>query len=95
MKSLLGLAIGAAAAASATPPRGWRSWIAFVHDLDQPRMLAAMDALHKPRPHLVPAKSLQQLGFSDVGVDGGHTGGILPERRLSLLDFLVVKTMQV
>ena len=56
---------------STTPPRGWRSWIAFQHEADQSNMLAAMDALHKPRPHLVPACSLQQLGYSDVGLDGG------------------------
>eukprot|EP00937_MAST-01D_sp_MAST-1D-sp2_P000108 g108.t1 len=34
-------------------------------------MLLAMDALHKPRPQLDPPVSLQQLGYSDVGLDGG------------------------
>ena len=33
-----------------TPPRGWRSWIAFVHEADQAKMLAAIESLHKPRP---------------------------------------------
>ena len=56
-----------------TPPRGWRSWIAFVHEADQAKMLAAIESLHKPRPLGPGGKlvSLQDLGYTDVGLDGG------------------------
>ena len=56
-----------------TPPRGWRSWIALVHEADQAAMQASMDALHKQRP-LGPGGalvSLQDRGYTDVGLDGG------------------------
>tara|TARA_A100001015_G_scaffold257087_1_gene299521 strand:- start:1617 stop:2252 length:636 start_codon:yes stop_codon:yes gene_type:complete len=58
---------------SAAPPRGWRSWIAFKHEADQTTMLEAMKSLVKQRPlgennGLV---SLQDLGYNDVGLDGG------------------------
>lgn len=53
------------------PPRGWRSWIAYVHDADQPKMEAAMDSIHKPRLFGGKNTSLQDLGYVDVGLDGG------------------------
>ena len=57
---------------AASPPRGWRSWIALVHEADQVKMEAAIDALHKKRPAPHGNKiSLQDLGYSDVGLDGG------------------------
>ena len=60
---------------AATPPRGWRSWIAFMHDADQVKMEAAIDALHKKRSvahgNKTQMVSLQDLGYSDAGLDGG------------------------
>jgi hypothetical protein len=56
-----------------TPPRGWRSWIAFQHAADQSKMEAAIGALHKRRPLGESGKlvSLQDLGYADVALDGG------------------------
>ena len=77
--------VGAVDAARA-PPRGWRSWIAYQKETDQAAMLAAMDAIHKPRDRAhggplheklaagqsAASVSLQDLGYSDVGLDGGY-----------------------
>jgi len=79
------LVIGSAAAASSTswappssqlaptPPRGWRSWIAYQHHADQAKMEGAIAALHKKRPLGAGGApvSLQDLGYADVGLDGG------------------------
>eukprot|EP01049_Picozoa_sp_SAG25_P014580 SAG25_NODE_2629_length_1481_cov_11.613603_1_plen_189_part_10 len=56
-----------------TPPRGFRSWIAFQHAADQSKMEGAIDALHKRRPLGEGGKlvSLQDLGYADVALDGG------------------------
>jgi hypothetical protein len=53
------------------PPRGWRSWIAYVHDADQQKMEAAMESIHRPRQFEGKIASLQDLGYIDVGLDGG------------------------
>lgn len=56
-----------------TPPRGWRSWIAYVHEADQTKMHLAIDSIHKQRTLGPDGKltSLQDLGYTDVGLDGG------------------------
>ena len=54
-----------------TPPRGWRSWIAFVHEADQHKMEMAIDSMSKKRALGGESRSLLDLGYSDVGLDGG------------------------
>ena len=60
-------------ALEATPLRGWRSWQAFEHDVDQKIMEDTMRGLVRPRPELAgDFLSLAGAGYVDVGLDAGY-----------------------
>lgn len=65
---LLAMLAMASAKLATKPPRGWRSWIALKQDADQTLMESAIVAMTKKRAGGV---SLLDLGYSDVGLDGG------------------------
>ena len=54
------------------PPRGWRSWDAFLSDVNQSKMEQAVEALtDKSRKVDGVPTSLMELGYNRVGLDDG------------------------
>jgi len=51
-----------------TPPMGWRSWNAFLLDVNQDKMLAQAKAMSSPYKGQPP---LSSYGFVEIGIDDG------------------------
>jgi len=71
LMSLITLTTGLDNGLALTPPMGWRNWNAWLQDVNQSRMEAAINAVaqHRNFGSGLNSESLAELGYDHVGLD--------------------------